>query len=175
MRGSLAKLKTAKEGEVDTMILPEEQLNALFAAAVGNPMLERSGKLPVTLISVKLRDDEFHVFFTKDIGFRTPFGSNLNAHCALKLRVEEKGGAEGKMVKMRLGRLNVPLWLPQFWLNRELAEMNSKSEAREFRQIVVALRAEDGKAILKYSPYAMRKLLEAKLGSGMAKSVLDMF
>ncbi len=177
LQGLPAKIKGAKPGDVDTVVMSEADFNSLLAAALGKNGLQAqkaAADMPVKSISVRLRDSIIQVDFTKDIGFWTPFGSFLNAHARMKFEIDESSGAEAKLLKLRLGNLNVPPWLVQWWLDGQTDDMNDSQKSEDFRRIVVAVKTPPGLLSVKYHPYELRQLIESKLNSPLLKGFWDM-
>lgn len=171
-----AKIKKSKPGEVDEVTLSEMDVNCLLAAALAKNGLQATGavKIPVQSLSVKLKDSITQIDFTKEAGFWTPFGRFLNAHMKLRFAIEEDGGAEATLIKLKLGNLNIPPWAAQWWLDREVAKMNGKKGGDDFRRIVISLKTPPGQVVLKYHPYEVKTLIEDKLNTPLLKSFWDM-
>ena len=176
LQGLPAKVKAATPGDVDVLKLSESDVNCLLAAAFSKDGLAtvKADEIPVSNICAKLRDGSLQVDFTKDIGFWTPFGRNVNAHCKVKFDIDESNGAEASLLKLKLGKLNVAPWLVQWWIDNEVAKMNDPQESEDFRKIVVSVKTPPGVLLLKYHPYELKQLIETKLNSPLIKGFWDM-
>lgn len=108
-----------------------------------------------------LKNSSFVFTYSKD-AFWTPFGSYINGEGVANMTIKD-GSVMISVGKTHLGRIGIPESFVQKTVDSQLAQFRRSETHASILRIIESLEVKDGKIVIVYRPYELRKMVGAKL------------
>jgi hypothetical protein len=156
--------------KVKTLELNEKEVNAMLISSLILAEQAMPGKDGVKeLRDAYFSDGAFTVLLSRDIKYKTPFGSYLNLRITFVPGIKDSHlSAEAKGLK--IGSLDFPVSYIKDKIDWELYKIEKSPDGQAVLGIISELKVEKGKLTISYSPEKLLNLMMTKGlvdGSGM--------